>query len=252
MLLIIEMTGQHALLLPLMLTTVLATFTSRFLSRGTLFTEELRRRGEDVEDPMTTTLLGRTHASKLMVEPPAVVEDTMTVREAAALMSRHSASVLPVVRTRTGEALELLGCVTAAQLAGALLNGKPDEVDQADDDSRPVPTVAGLPLVPDRLSREAEATDVLEALTRTDLEGLPVVSNRASDSSGEQLVGWVCQRIVVERIYEVQARARAAAATYTSLGSRLQDRWRACPVPRRRISRISRISSRSSRRSRRR
>ena len=251
-LLIIEMTGQHALLLPLMLTTVLATFTSRFLSRGTLFTEELRRRGEDVEDPMTTTLLGRTHASKLMVEPPAVVEDTMTVREAAALMSRHSASVLPVVRTRTGEALELLGCVTAAQLAGALLNGKPDEVDQADDDSRPVPTVAGLPLVPDRLSREAEATDVLEALTRTDLEGLPVVSNRASDSSGEQLVGWVCQRIVVERIYEVQARARAAAATYTSLGSRLQDRWRARPVPRRRISRISRISSRSSRRSRRR
>ena len=174
----------------------------------------------------------------------------MTVREAAALMSRHSASVLPVVRTRTGEALELLGCVTAAQLAGALLNGKPDEVDQADDDSRPVPTVAGLPLVPDRLSREAEATDGLEA--RTDLEGLPVVSNRASDSSGEQLVGWVCQRIVVERIYEVQARARAAAATYTSLGSRLQDRWRARPVPRRRISRISRISSRSSRRSRRR
>ena len=251
-LLIIEMTGQHALLLPLMLTTVLATFTSRFLSRGTLFTEELRRRGEDVEDPMTTTLLGRTHASKLMVEPPAVVEDTMTVREAAALMSRHSASVLPVVRTRTGEALELLGCVTAAQLAGALLNGKPDEVDQADDDSRPVPTVAGLPLVPDRLSREAEATDVLEALTRTDLEGLPVVSNRASDSSGEQLVGWVCQRIVVERIYEVQARARAAASAYTSLGSRLQDRWHARPVPARRISRISRISSRGSRRFRRR
>ena len=204
---------------------------------------------------MTTTLLGRTHASKLMVEPPAVVEDTMTVREAAALMSRHSASVLPVIRTTTGEALELLGCVTAAQLAEALLNNKPDEVDQADqadDDSRPVPTVADLPLIPNRLNREAEATDVLEALTRTDLEGLPVVSNRASDSSGEQLVGWVCQRIVVERIYEVQARARAAAATYTSLGSRLQDRWRARPVPRRRISRISRISSRSSRRSRRR
>ena len=151
--------------------------------------------------------------------------------------------------------MELLGCVTAAQLAGALLNGKPDgadQADQADDDSRPVPTVADLPLIPDRLNREAEATDVLEALTRTDMEGLPVVSNRASDSSGEQLVGWVCQRIVVERIYEVQARARAAAATYTSLGSRLQDRWRSRPVPRRRISRISRISSRSSRRSRRR
>ena len=86
-LLIIEMTGQHALLLPLMLATVLATFISRFLSRGTLFTEELRRRGEDVEDPMTTTLLGRTHASRLMVDPPAVLEDTAQLNEAASLMS---------------------------------------------------------------------------------------------------------------------------------------------------------------------
>ena len=295
-LLIIEMTGQHALLLPLMLATVLATFASRFLSRGTLFTEELRRRGEDVEDPMTTTLMGRARASRIMVEPPAVVEETMTVRQAAALMSRHGASILPVVRTRTGsdddvrssardegaaptskdtdgsirtgigsgagttagtgagsaprsggEPMgELLGCITAAQLTDALLKEKPDD---ADNGSRPSPTVADLPLVTAHLTAEAEATDVLEALTSTRLEGLPVVTPVEGSSRGQpggQLVGWVCQRIVVERIYEVQARARTAAAAYTSLGSRLQDRWYSRPVPRRRISRIGRISSRGS------
>ena len=81
---------------------------------------------------------------------------------------------------------------------------------------------------------------MLEALTRSRMEGLPVVgrasgpgSDRQQDQPDEQLVGWVHQRIVVERIYEVQARARAAAATYTSLGSRLQDRWHTRPVPRR-------------------
>ena len=297
-LLIIEMTGQHALLLPLMLATVLATFASRFLSRGTLFTEELRRRGEDVEDPMTTTLMGRARASRIMVEPPAVVEETMTVRQAAALMSRHGASILPVVRTRTGsdddirssarhegpaptskdtdgstgsgagttaktgtgsaprsggEPMgELLGCITAAQLTDALLKEEPDD---ADNGSRPSPTVADLPLVTARLTAEAEATDVLEALTSTRLEGLPVVTpveGSGTGRSGGQLVGWVCQRIVVERIYEVQARARTAAAAYTSLGSRLQDRWYSHPVPRRRISRIGRISSRGSLHSRRR
>lgn len=295
-LLIIEMTGQHALLLPLMLATVLATFASRFLSRGTLFTEELRRRGEDVEDPMTTTLMGRARASRIMVEPPAVVEETMTVRQAAALMSRHGASILPVVRTRTGsdddvrssardegaaptskdtdgsirtgigsgagttagtgagsapqsggEPMgELLGCITAAQLTDALLKEEPDD---ADNGSRPSPTVADLPLVTAHLTAEAEATDVLEALTSTRLEGLPVVTPVEGSSRGQpggQLVGWVCQRIVVERIYEVQARARTAAAAYTSLGSRLQDRWYSRPVPRRRISRIGRISSRGS------
>ena len=255
-LLIIEMTGQHALLLPLMLATVLATFASRFLSRGTLFTEELRRRGEDVEDPMSTTLLGRTRASQLMIDPPAVVQATATVHQAAALMSRHGASVLPVVRARSDDTRELLGCVTAAQLTAALLG---DEADDAVDDAPLATTVAELPLVSDRLSREAEATDVLEALTRTHLEGLPVVagesgsgSDQRPDQPADQLVGWVCQRIVVERIYEVQARARAAASAYTSLGSRLQDRWHARPVPARRISRISRISSRGSRRFRRR
>ena len=96
---------------------------------------------------------------------------------------------------------------------------------------------------------------MLEALTRSRMEGLPVVerasgpgSDRQQDQPDEQLVGWVHQRIVVERIYEVQARARAAAATYTSLGSRLQDRWHTRPVPRRRISRVARISTRRLRR----
>ena len=251
-LLIIEMTGQHALLLPLMLATVLATFASRFLSRGTLFTEELRRRGEDVEDPMTTTLLGRTRASRLMVDPPATVEATTSLREAAELMSRHGLSALPVVTVRADDVRELLGCVTAAQVVGALLC---EESPDVGDGSRPAATVADLPLVSERLSCQAEATDVLEALTRSRMEGLPVVgrasgpgSDRQQDQPDEQLVGWVHQRIVVERIYEVQARARAAAATYTSLGSRLQDRWHTRPVPRRRISRVARISTRRLRR----
>ena len=247
-LLIIEMTGQHALLVPLMLATVLATFISRFLSRGTLFTEELRRRGEDVEDPMATTLLGRTRASRLMVDPPGVLQATTSLSQAASVMSRRGLSALPVVATgQDGTCGELLGCVTAAQLAESLLSEESDDVS-----ARPA-TVADLTLVRNRLDCEDEATDVLQALTDTRLEGLPVVTR--AGSGAEELVGWVSQRIVVERVYEAQAQARTAAATYTSWGSRLQDRWHSRPVPRRRIgriSRISRVSSRSSRRSRRR
>ena len=157
-------------------------------------------------------------------------------------MSRRGVSALPVVTTGEDGARELLGCVTAAQLAGAILS------DDSNNASPRPATVAELSLVCDRLPCEAEATDVLEALTSTRLEGLPVVA-RAAGSGAEGLVGWVSQRIVVERIYEVQAQARAASVTYTSWGSRLQDKWHSRPVPPRRTSRIS---SRSSRRSRRR
>ena len=145
-----------------------------------------------------------------------------------------------------------MSCSAASQLTDALLKEEPDDVGNG---SRPSPTVTDLPLVTARLTAEAEATDVLEALTSTRLEGLPVVTpmkGSSRDRPGEQLAGWVSQRIVVERIYEVQARARTAAATYTSLGSRLQDRWYSRPVPRRRIGQIGRISSRGSLHSRRR
>ena len=198
---------------------------------------------------MATTLLGRTRASRLMVDPPGVLQATASLSQAASVMSRRGLSALPVVATgqdRTGG--ELLGCVTAAQLAESLLSEDSDDVS-----ARPA-TVADLTLVRDRLDCEDEATDVLQALTDTRLEGLPVVT-RTAGSGAEELVGWVSQRIVVERVYEVQAQARAAAAAYTSWGSRLQDKWHSRPVPPRRIgriSRISRVSSRSSRRSRRR
>ena len=197
---------------------------------------------------MSTTLLGRTRARRLMGDPPATIQSTAPLNQAASVMSRRGLSALPVVVAGQNGADELLGCVTAAQLAGALLS------EQSDDASARPATVADLSLVRDRLHCEDEATDVLQALTDTRLEGLPVVA-RTEGSGAEELVGWVSQRIVVERVYEVQAQARAAAAAYTSWGSRLQDKWHSRPVPPRRIgriSRISRISQRSSRRSRRR
>ena len=197
---------------------------------------------------MATTLLGRTHASRLMVDPPDVLQATAPLSQAASVMSRRGVSALPVVAGGQDGTGELLGCVTAAQLAGTILS------DESDDASARPATLADLSLVRDRLHCEDEATDVLQALTGTRLEGLPVVA-RAAGSGAEELVGWVSHRIVVERLYEVQAQARAAAATYTSWGSRLQDKWHSRSVPPRRIgriSRISRISPRSSRRSRRR
>jgi len=56
--LIIEMTGQYNLLIPLMLAVALSTVTGRFLTRSTIYTEELRRRGLSIEDPQAPTSVG--------------------------------------------------------------------------------------------------------------------------------------------------------------------------------------------------
>ncbi|MGK2348271.1 chloride channel protein [Actinomyces sp. W5033] len=213
--LIIEMTGQYSLLLPLMLASVLATFMSRFLTRTTIYTEELRRRGEDVEDPVVSTLMGRASAREVMSSPPAVLEADATLSEAAHELRASGSSVLPVVgpdHGRPGSFGYLLGCVSALQVAEAsLAEGAAD---------RPV---GDLELARQRVPASDSATAALGRLTRGQAEGLPVVE---PTSRGEALVGWVSQQDMVRRLYRHQRDAYEAAQARTSFGERVQTWWR--------------------------
>lgn len=229
--LIIEMTGQYSLLLPLMLASVLATFISRFLTRTTIYTEELRRRGEDVEDPLSATLIGRRSARDLMSDPPAVLGAQDSLERAAALMRENKASLLPVVRepqsssaagqpspeapdsTGSVQTPLLLGCLDAVDLAQAALRAA---------DGSAVTRVGDLSLREARVEDHAGATAVLELLTRLQVEGLPVVSGREGQ---DVLVGWISRREMVRRLFEHQQAALRASRARTSLGARVRHRW---------------------------
>lgn len=268
--LIIEMTGQYDLLVPLMLAVVLATVTGRFLTRTTIYTETLRRRGQDPEDPMRTTLMGRASARSLMGEPPAVLDEDDTPARAAAEMARTGSTVLPVTRRpgapgaphggaddgpRPGAAETgagggaatgdddagarpeaaakaddpakaarpdgapsdvgdrvLLGCLDAVTLARISLTG------------RAVERVGELPLSEHHILASDGATGVLGALVRDGFSALPVVEARPR--GGFTLVGWVTREQMVERVYRQQRRAFEEAQVRTSLGARVQQRWR--------------------------
>ena len=266
--LIIEMTGQYDLLVPLMLAVVLATVTGRFLTRTTIYTETLRRRGQDPEDPMRTTLMGRASARSLMGEPPAVLDEDDPPARAAAEMTRTGSTVLPVTRrpgapgggagvgpgpgaaetgagggAATGDDDDagarpdaaakaddpakvarpdgapsdgggriLLGCLDAVTLARISLTG------------RAVERVGELPLSEHHILASDGATGVLGALVRDGFSALPVVEARPH--GGFALVGWVTREQMVERVYRQQRRAFEEAQVRTSLGARVQKRWR--------------------------
>ena len=261
--LIIEMTGQYDLLVPLMLAVVLATVTGRFLTRTTIYTETLRRRGQDPEDPMRTTLMGRASARSLMGEPPAVLDEDDPPARAAAEMARTGSTVLPVTRrpgaphagddagarpdaaapsdaaagtddpagddaaakaddpakaarpdgapSDVGDRV-LLGCLDAVTLARISLTG------------RAVERVGELPLSEHHILASDGATGVLGALVRDGFSALPVVEARPH--GGFTLVGWVTREQMVERVYRQQRRAFEEAQVRTSLGARVQQRWR--------------------------
>uniref|UniRef100_UPI002889B158 chloride channel protein n=1 Tax=uncultured Varibaculum sp. TaxID=413896 RepID=UPI002889B158 len=63
---IIEMTRQYSLILPMMLAVAIATGISLFMTRSTIYTQKLHRRGDRLSDPVSATLLGTSTAADLM------------------------------------------------------------------------------------------------------------------------------------------------------------------------------------------
>lgn len=268
--LIIEMTGQYDLLVPLMLAVVLATVTGRFLTRTTIYTETLRRRGQDPEDPMRTTLMGRASARSLMGEPPAVLDEDDPPARAAAEMTRTGSTVLPVTRrpgapgapgggagVGPGPGAAETGAGGGAATGDDDAGARPDAAAKADDPAkvarpdgapsdvggrvllgcldavtlarisltgRAVERVGELPLSEHHILASDGATGVLGALVRDGFSALPVVEARPH--GGFALVGWVTREQMVERVYRQQRRAFEEAQVRTSLGARVQQRWR--------------------------
>ena len=97
-LIIVEMTGQFSLILPMMLAVVIATGASRFLTRATIYTEKLRRRGDVLDDPVEGTLLGTRAASQWMTScrhgpsPPRCLRCAARRRPRCPLWMRKDAS----------------------------------------------------------------------------------------------------------------------------------------------------------------
>ena len=197
-LIIVEMTGQFSLILPMMLAVVIAT------TRATIYTEKLRRRGDVLDDPVEGTLLGTRAASEWMTEAPEKLSCHASAASAIAALRRTKETVLPVVN----EDRRFVGLVSSLRLA---------ELTQ-EDGSLDAP-LSDLPLIDEAVAASAPPSEVLGALRRTGLQSLPVVDEH------RRVVGWVSERDLVDRMYRDQRRA-IEARTQTSWGSRMQERRR--------------------------
>ena len=201
-LIIVEMTGQFSLILPMMLAVVIATAASRFLTRATIYTEKLRRRGDVLDDPVEGTLLGTRAASQWMSAAPEVLASSRSVASALSALRRTKETVLPVV---DGEG-RFAGLVSSLRLAELTQEGGALDA-----------PVSDLPLIDEAVAACASPSAVLGALRSTGLQALPVLDEE------RRVIGWVSERDLVDRMYRDQRRA-IAARTQTSWGSRMQER----------------------------
>jgi chloride channel protein, CIC family len=167
-----ELTGEYTIILPLMLAVVVATGLSKVLSRDSVYTEKLRRRGVDLSEPSRQTLGAGVTVGEVMAEPPTVLDADLSLADAVPRFLQTTSTTLPVRRDG-----QLVGVVTAAAVSGVL-------TDDEDADQRTVMDVLEQPV---RLSVETPLSGAVSTFTTSGTTAAVVV-----DDAGT-LLGWVTQ-----------------------------------------------------------
>jgi CIC family chloride channel protein len=179
-LILFEMTGDYNIILPLMLTTVVATLIARLLSRESIYTLKLTRRGVHLEQGQDMDVMQGVTVHEAMTTDIDVVPPEMPLPELAQEFARTHHHGFPVV----DGAGDLVGVVGIRDLEQALSAGSIDDKTVMD-----IATTEGLLLA----YPEEPMWKALKRLGTRDVSRLPVVREEGS----RQLVGVIRRRDIV-------------------------------------------------------
>jgi CIC family chloride channel protein len=179
-LILFEMTGDYNIILPLMLATVVSTLISRLLSKESIYTLKLTRRGIHLEEGQDVDVMQGVTVTEAMTTDLDVVPPEMSLVDLADEFARTHHHGFPVV----DEVGDLFGVVGIRDLEEALSAGPIDDKTVAD-----VATTEGvLVAYPGEPMWKA-----LKRLGTRDVSRLPVLAEEGS----RQLVGVIRRRDIV-------------------------------------------------------
>jgi CIC family chloride channel protein len=191
MLLVFEMTNDYEIVLPLMLTTVIANLVARRLEPDSLYSGWLRRRGERLKHGADRDVLDGLRVADAFDPAPEVVGETAPLDQLLKHLGRGAFTDLPVV----DEQRRLIGIIPIADLGR--LAGEPRE--------KTAGLVASQVTIP--AETVAPGDTLLEAIRRMGVRGAPSIP--VVDRATGHLLGLV-SRAHVLALYE---RAVAGGAT---------------------------------------
>ena len=121
-LILFEMTGDYKILIPLMISTVIATIMVRKLSKESIYTLKLRRRGVDIMSIKRLDLMENILVSEAMFKNVITVTETTAVKDAGLMIKSTTHRGFPVLN----EEGKLTGMVTQQDINKMLRIGKGD------------------------------------------------------------------------------------------------------------------------------
>ena len=191
MLLVFEMTNDYEIVVPLMLTTVIANLVARRLEPDSLYSGWLRRRGEHLQHGADRDVLAGLRVADAFDPAPEVVGETAPLSQLLEYLGRGAYTDLPVV----DEHRRLIGVIPLADL-GRLAGERRSEASTlvASEVAIPAETVA-------------PGDSLLDAIRRMGIRGVPSIP--VVDQATGRLLGLV-SRAHILALYE---RAVAGGAT---------------------------------------
>jgi len=195
-----ELTGDYRIILPLMLTVVVATLISQRLLKGeSIYTLKLARRGIHLKTGYDTDVMHSIEINEAMTRSVNTVSENMTLVELSSFFSQTHHHGLPVL-DKDGK---LWGIVTVSDLDRAIEESKPGDMKVVDIATKREDLLVAYP-----------DESMGEALVRMGIRGvgrLPVVSR--DDPS--QLLGLI-RRADIIRAYNLGITRRAETEKRTS------------------------------------
>jgi len=172
-----ELTGEYSIILPLMAAVVMAAGTGHLLSKNTIYTAKLWRRGVDLDAQPARP--AKFIAADSAVPAPKPLTLKTSLDDAAAALATSPFAMLPVI----DDAGRYLGCVSVQDVAEAL------------DDPSPPDGVEPLVGFPPTVTADAPVDDILAGLRGRGGTGLPVL-----DDEKTALIGWITYESVLSKL----------------------------------------------------
>jgi CIC family chloride channel protein len=184
-LILFEMTGDYKIILPLMLTTVVSTIISRILSKDSIYTLKLSRRGVHLEQGQDIDVMQGVQVKEIMTTDYDFVSPGLPITSLAEVFTQTHHHGLPICDNDGN----LVGVVTIQDLEKALNEPGPGDREVID-----IATTDGLQVA----YPEESVWEALRRLSIRDVGRLPVLENRDS----RQLVG-IIRRNDIVRAYKI-------------------------------------------------
>jgi CIC family chloride channel protein len=190
LIIIFELTGDYRIILPLMCAIVVATALSNQITKDTIYTLKLRRRGIDIDAPRTPSRMAQITVAEAMDQAPEPLTTDQPLRQIVARFAAERTDSLPVI----ADDGSLAGIIAASDVELALGH-------RTDGTTRGAALTHAVPC----LGASDSLEDAVQALASTDAEGVPVINQN------DQLVGWITHRRVLRAYLERFGRPQGAA-----------------------------------------